>query len=323
MKNDFTGKNSFIKEKSRSFSLQGIVPFLGLVFVIILFALLTGGRNLRLLNIQRIALQSVLLMIGSVGAAFTLSHGSLDFSLGGIMGMAVIIGGLAGMASPLLVIPATLAAAVLGELLVSSLHIALRIPSFVVSLAMMFITKGILVGITQTTSVNLNPCFAKWDTPAVYFAVLIFVLVIAYILFEYTKIGKYNRAIGSNYTAAVTSGIPVNRYKTIAFIVCGFALGIAAFLNFVRAGGVSATTGSGYEINVLIALVLGGTSITGGASVKIRGAVIGCLLLTALENGLVMLGIQPAMMGLIKGLIFLASIAVAYDKKTVRLSPDP
>jgi len=303
------------KRMTQKFNLQSIIPFLGLVFVIVLFAVLTNGRNLSLSNINRIILQSVLLIIGSVGAAFTIAHGSLNFSLGGVLGMSVAIGGLAGMIHPILTIPAILIAAVLGEVLVASLHIALKIPAIIVSLAMMFITKGILVGITQTVSVGLSSSYIAWDTPALYFSVLLCVVVIGYVLFQFTKIGKYNKAIGANFTAAKTSGVPVNKYKILAFIVSGFTLGISAFLNFVRTGGVSATTGSGYEINVLIALVLGGISITGGTSVKIRGAVIGCLILTILENGLVMIGVQPAMMGLIKGIIFLASIALSYDRR--------
>jgi len=297
-------------------NVQNIISYLGLAFVIVLFAILTQGKSVKFANIQRVLLQSVLLIIGSVGATFTIAHGHLDFSLGGIMGMSVALGGLVGTWIPELTIPAIIAVAVFAEVLVVLIHIALDIPSFIVSLAMMFITKGILIGVTQTVPVGLNAMYTEWDKPSVYFIVLAVVLVASFVLFEYTKIGKYNKAIGSNFVAAITNGIPVNLYKVLAFIVSGVALGICAFLNFVRAGGVSATTGAGYEINVLISLVLGGTSLTGGTSVKMRGAIIGCLILTVLENGLVILGIQPAMMGLIKGVLFLTAIALAYDRKT-------
>ena len=297
-------------------NLQNVISYIGLAFVLVLFAILTQGKSVKIANIQRILLQSVLLIIGSVGATFTIAHGHLDFSLGGIMGMSVALGGLVGTWIPALTIPAVIAVAVIAEVLVVLIHIALNIPSFIVSLAMMFITKGILIGVTQTVPVGLNAMYAGWDKPIVYFIVLVVVLIASFILFEFTKIGKFNKAIGSNFVAAATNGVPVNLYKILAFIVSGVALGISAFLNFVRAGGVSATTGAGYEINVLIALVLGGTSLTGGTSVKMRGAIIGCLILTVLENGLVILGIQPAMMGLIKGVLFLTAIALAYDRKT-------
>jgi len=297
-------------------NMQNILPFLGLVFVVGLFAVLTKGRNLEFTNIKRVTMQSVLLMIGTIGAVFTISHGSIDFSLGGILGMSIAIGGLAGMINPMLVFPVILIVAVLGQLFVVLIHMALNIPSFVVSLAMMFITKGVLVGISQTVSVNIDPVFFDWDKPILYFGVLFVVLIAAYVLFEFTKIGKYNKAIGSNYTAAVTSGIAVNKYKILAYVVCGSALGVSGFLNFIRAGSISATTGSGYEFNVLISLVLGGTSITGGTGTKVRNAIVGCLILMSLDNGLVMMGVQPAMMGLIKGVIFLVAIALAYDRKT-------
>lgn len=308
--------NEITMPKANTFSMQNMVSFMGLTFVIILFAVLTNGKSLKFANIQRILLQSVLLIIGAVGATFTISHGHLDFSLGGIMGMSVALGGLVGTWNPFLTIPAIIIIAIISEVAVVLIHIGLNIPSFIVSLAMMFITKGILVGVTQTVSVKLDPMYMGLDVPVFYFAVLLVVLAIAYVLFAYTKIGKYNKAIGSNYTAALTSGVPINAYEIAAFVVSGATLGISAFLNFVRAGGVSATTGAGYEINVLISLVLGGTSLTGGTSVKIRSAIIGCLLLTVLENGLVILGVQPAMTGLIKGVLFLTAIGLAYDRKT-------
>ena len=296
-------------------NLQNIFPFLGIIFVTGIFAILTDGRNLAFSNIQRVSLQSVLLMIGCLGATFTLAHGGLDFALGGILGMSVAIGGLAGMINPLFTLPVILIVAVLGEVVEVTTSLVLKIPSFIVSLAMLFITKGILIGITQQHSVNSSPMLLTLDQPIFYYSVLIIVFILALFLFQYTKIGKYNRAIGSNFTAAVTSGIPVNRYKIYAFIVSGVALGISAFLNFVRAGSVSFTTGSGFELNVLIALVLGGNSISGGTSVKIRNAIIGCLTLVILENGLVMVGVEPAIVGLIKGSIFLTAIAIAYDRK--------
>lgn len=295
---------------------QSIVPFLGLIIVIGLFAILTGGQNLKLVNLSRVVLQSVLLMIGCISAVFTIAHGHLDFALGGILGMSVAIGGLAGMINPLLTVPVIIIVAVAGELFVVAIHTSLNIPSFIVSLAMLFITKGVLVGITQTLSVRVDSIFLALDTPVFYYGVLLTVLILAFIVFEFTKIGKYNKAIGSNQTMALTSGIAVNRYKVYAFMTSGFTLGIGAVLNLVRAGGVSATTGSGYEINVLISLVLGGTLLTGGTSVRIRGAVLGALILTSLENGLVILGVQPAWVGLIKGMLFLAAIAVAYNRKS-------
>lgn len=319
MKTTAMGENTVNKPITSALKFQRVFPFLGLVFVIGLFAVLTGGKNLAFSNIQRVSLQSVLLMICCLGATFTLAHGGLDFALGGILGMSIAVGGLAGMINPILTIPVILIVAVLGELLEVITSIALNIPSFIVSLAMMFITKGILVGITQKYSINSNPIFLKLDYPIFYYVVLMVVFILALVFYQYTKIGKYNRAIGSNFITAVTSGIPVNKYKILAFLVSGLALGISAFLNFVRAGSVSATTGAGFELNALIALVLGGNSISGGTSVKIRSAIIGCLTLVTLENGLVMKGIEPATVGLIKGIIFLTAIAVAYDRKIGRI----
>ena len=314
--NDDANLKAGSRGKSNSELMKTIVPFFGLIFVIALFAILTGGKLVAWTNIQRVLLQMVLLMIGSLGVTFTISHGNLDFSLGGVIGAAAMFSALAGTVHPALTIPFAILAAIICQLCVVGGSILFDIPAFVVSLAMMFITRGLMMAATQTRQIVVPKAYLEWDEPYVYFIALAIVLVVLFFLFEYTKVGKYNRAIGSNYTAAVTSGVRVNKFKALAFVVSGAALGVSAFLNLIRAGGITATTGAGFETNVLIALVLGGVSLTGGTNVRLRGAVIGCLILTVLENGLVMIGVQPNMVGTIKGIVFLTSIAFAYDRKT-------
>jgi ribose transport system permease protein len=308
-KSGFVGQGSLLKE---------LVPFLGLIFVIAFFAIMTDGRNLSPRVLQIIVLQSVIPMIGAIGVAFTISNGSLDFSLGGIVGMSATFGGIVGASNPYLALPICIIVGVIAGFAVAGIHIVLKIPSFVVSLAMMFLGRGITALITSKMQISAPSSLAWLDEPVFYFIFLLAFFIICFILFEYTKIGKYNKAMGSNYTAAVTSGVPINKYKLIAFSISGVALGICAFLNMIRGGGVGATTGSGFEIDILISLVLGGISITGGSSVRLRGAVIGALILAFLDNGLIMLSVAPSLIGAIKGAVFLLAVSFAYDRKTSR-----
>jgi ribose transport system permease protein len=297
---------------------KSLVPFAGLVFVVALFALITGGRFASLINLRLILLQSVILMIGGIGTSFTVAHGNFDLSLGGILGLSAIVGSIVGISAPGLTLPVSIVVGLICSLLVGTIHVVFNIPAFIVALCMMFISRGVATIIAMTTILNMPVALSNLDTPVFYIGILIVVALIAYFLFEYTKIGKYNKAIGENIVSANISGIPVKKFKLIAFGISGTLVGLGGFLTMLRAGGLTGTTGQGYELDLVISLVLGGTVLTGGTGTKLRGAIIGCLILTLLGNGLVMWGVDINLVGAIKGIIFLATVALAYDRSSGR-----
>lgn len=292
-----------------------IIPYLGLVFVVILFGFLTEGRSISPGNLKLIIKQASILMIGSVGATFTVAHGTFDLSPGGIVALSALAGGLVGNVNPWLMLPTCIIAAVLCSWAVVGIHISLQIPAFIGAIVLMFVGQGVIGSVSTMAQVRLPEIFADLDTPLFYFTVLIAVVIIGYVLLEYTKIGKYNKIIGSSNSAALVSGIEINKYKWLAFTVGGCCYGICAFLTMVRAGAISASTGNGFEMMIMIALVLGGTSLNGGTSVKIWGAITGCLIYYILENGLLMMNAQGYIMELIKGMIFLLAVTFSYDRK--------
>lgn len=296
-------------------SLKRLVPLMGLVLVILIFAVLTKGKSIGFSNLKLISIQALILIIGCVGASFTVSHGTMDLSLGGVLALCGCVFCMVGDVNPVLGVLAALATGVICQLFVMGVHAALRVPAFVGTIAMMFISKGVVAGLSQIRLFNLPKAYYVLDKNWFYYLVLALVLVIGYFLFEFTKIGKYNRAVGSNITAAEASGVSVGRYKAYAFIVAGFVVGVCGMLTAIRGGTVTAGTGTGFEFNVIISMVIGGTSLSGGTGVKLSSAIIGALLLTVLENGLVMIGLDTLLVGLIKGLLFLAAVAVSYERQ--------
>ena len=124
-------------------------------------------------------------------------------------------------------------------------------------------------------------------------------------------------AIGSNASAAKASGIHVVKYKLLAYLVAGVMMGLAVTLVVLRAGSAGATSGSGFHVTVLLMMVIGGASLTGGTKEKIYSVVVGVLLFLCLENGLTVLGVDPNMIGLIEGIIFLGSVTLTFDRDGV------
>lgn len=292
-----------------------VIRFVGLFLVIMVFVIWTKGKILNTANLKNIWKQSVFLLIGGAGAVFVMAQGHLNFSIGGVIALSGMCFGVFGAIHPWMAVPAALLVGVLCELLLVYGHIALKVPPFIVSFAIMFLTRGILSGFTQKTQVVLPRAFRAWNTPNLYYFIAIAVLVVAFIIFERTKIGKYGKALGSNYDAAVASGVKANKFKVIAYAICGVTCGICGCLQIIRGGGISGGTGSGLETEILIAMVLGGIPLSGGTKVRMTGILAGALMLSVLENGMTVVGLDSDLTGLVKGIVFLCAVAVSYDRK--------
>lgn len=297
--------------------LREAVPFLTLLALIIFFAVTTGGTFLSAYNIKTLFIQSSLYIIGGVGATFVMAHGNLDFSLGGELAIAAVFGCMVGSYNSAMVLPVCIVIGILCSFIVGTVHMYARIPCFIVGFSMMFAGRGIASAMVDRIVVVTPASLNSLNTLGFYAVATVITVVIGYIIFEYTRVGKNNKAIGSNPKAAELSGIPIKKYKYMAFIITGITIGLTAFVSLIRAGGFTGKTGANFETQVLLALVLGGISLTGGSSVRIRSIVIGAILYMMLDNGLLLMGVEASWIDLIRGVIFLFTVYVSYDKKAV------
>jgi len=301
--------------------IKKLFPFIGLAAVILLFIAATGGRILATSNMIFIFNQSFQVMLVAAGATLIYAHGGIDLSLGAAMALAsmcaVLLYQATGMAWVL--IPTAVVVAVAVGFITGIVTIKLRLPSFITSLCVQFAGYGIINTVLNVQVVGVPHMPAPhWS---VQLPVLIAAIAVMGIILTYTKVGKYNKAIGENIAAVKASGVNVDMHRLYAYLICGFMLGIAAYFNLLRAGIMSPLTGRGLELNVIIALVLGGMSLSGGYTASVRCAAIGSLTVVIIQNGLILLGVQSRSIGMVQGAIFLAVVLMTYKRKKSVLLP--
>ena len=139
-------------------------------------------------------------------------------------------------------------------------------------------------------------------------------LAVFYVVFNFTPLGSNLKAIGASQTAARFAGIKVQKTKTLVYIAAGAITGFAAFILAIRNGSVTATGGNMMETQIMLALVLGGLPISGGAKVRFSNIVVGVLTYCILDRGLSMMGFEAAPKQLIMGVVFLVFLALFSDR---------
>lgn len=302
-------------------NISSATAFIALIIVFITFAILTEGKTLAANNLKNVLLQALLVIISAVGTIHISSHGNIDMALGAVIGVSSVVGFVAGNGSNLLVM--TLVCVLVGvacSSFIGVVHAKVGVPAFFVGIV--GLTMGTKFTQIRSAQTAMNVDFklvAKLDRFEFYFIIAVAIILIIGFLFNYTKIGKYNKAIGDNSVCANLSGINVVKYKIIAFALSGAVSGLAAILRMFRSGAVTNTTGSGVQMNVMIAIIVGGVSVAGGNRTRIKYAIVGALLIQILTNGLILMGVDVSLVGLIKGIVFLFAAWLSFDKSQTDL----
>lgn len=297
-----------------------MIQYAGLVLVIAVFGLLTQGRILNSFNMKMVIKQLVVLFILCIGLSAVYAHGGFDISVGAVIALCAMAATFAMNVTQSVFAGFIVAIAIAVGLYLINIVVAIQfgVMSTISSLAIMFIARGIVQFIAYTKSeninVNIDASFYYSNTGFMVFLMIV-VAVIGILLFNYTGFGKQNRAIGDNPLAAAQSGVKVNRVKMLAYAFAGFCTGIAALMYTVREGTITDKAGSGMEMSVIIALILGGMALNGGSKAKISAAIIGSITFVFLNNGLTMAGVSTNAVFFVKGTIFLAIIFLTLRKQ--------
>lgn len=309
-------KNNKVKGFLNKQVFRTLMPLFGLVTIIVIFALLTDMRIVQGNSISLILSQVYVLVIACTGVFMVMTVGGLDLSQGSILGItSIVISALSFYSILLAVIAGIVSGACIGAIN-GVFHVRFKIPSFIVTICTMYLFRGLCAYITTNSPVAAVTSITSLNDTWFKVLLTLAVLVVVALLFRFTKLGISLRAIGAGETAARFSGIRTDRTKFLVFIAAGALTGFAAFLNVIKVGSITATAGNQLEIQILIALVLGGLPISGGAKVRFSNIIIGTLIFCVLNNGLVMLGLDSAVQQLVKGLIFVIVVTLTIDRKS-------
>ncbi len=244
--------------------------------------------------------------------------GGIDLSVGSILGLCAIVLGVAwknyGLPLELAIVLCILTGALAGA--VNGFFITMvGVPPLIMTLATLALYRGLAEGISQSRSVRGYPEWFYqlgqgqfWGIPSQLWLVIIALLISGFVLSR-SIFGRALYAIGHNETGARYSALPVDRYKLIIYSLSGFMAGIAAFIFVSRVSTTRSDMGTGLELDVIAAVVLGGTSIFGGTG-TILGTALGVVLIQLLKNGLALTGVKGDATIMVIGLVLIASILI-------------
>ena len=303
--------NHNIRRKASNF-----IPLAGTIFVIVFFQIVCQGKLLTAKNITVLTNQIFYVLLISLGAIFIYAHGSIDISIGGMFGIGMLVGTIITNAtgSILLGFLSIMALCTLIGVLNGVLQNVFSSRPFLPTLCMMFMLRGILSFAGNMKTFKISNEYAVYDNTVVKIVVIVVCALISLFLFNYTKIGKFNKAMGGNPIASAQLGVNLAKYKIIAFTLTGVFTGIAAFFSMVRTRSVTGLSGSGMEFNVMTALIYGGMSLAGGAQSRFSAAIYGSIIVTVLGNGMTMSGFSPGIVALTKAIIFLILVYISAER---------
>ena len=293
-------------------SLALLVVLAGLILVFGFF----GTHFLSAATFHQIANQVPALTVLAVGMTFVVLTGAIDLSVGSVMAFSGAILGLAmtGAQIPLpFALPIAMIAGAACGLANGWISVRFALPSFIVTLGMMQIARGLAYLATGSQTVHLGQGAALLGVtlPVIGIslpALLAVVLVIAgQILLDRTVFGRHLLAIGANEEAAVHSGIRTRPLRVLVFVFAGALAGLAASFNSARLGAVDPNAGLGIELSAIAAVVVGGTRLTGGRG-SVTGSFLGVLIIATLDAGLANLGVSEPVKFLVTGLVIVLAV---------------
>jgi ribose/xylose/arabinose/galactoside ABC-type transport system permease subunit len=294
----------------------------GLLVLLCLGFALTSDRFLTVNNGLIILQQSAVLLVAAVAMTFVIVSGSIDLSVGSVVALSALAA--ATFSADLgvwAIVPAIAIGVVCG--LVNGLLFAYgKIPSFIVTLGTMVIFRGLVLLYTKGAPVSIADreflLFYTGRSFGVPNAVLIAVVatIVAAIIFNHTVFGREVRAVGGGERVALLSGIRVNNVKLWVFVLCGALCGLAGLLQSARTMAATAQLAQGLELDVIAAVVVGGTPLTGGIG-RIRGTVLGVLIIAILSNGMNMTGVDPYLQNILKGLVLIIAVFLTIDRSKI------
>lgn len=300
--------------------ISDILSYGGLVLCIVVFSILSQGRLFNAYNIKILVQAVCVYAIMAMGAIFIYSMGYMDISVGSQVGvyciLCIVVTNKTG--SLLAGFLTILALSLICGLINGYVAVMLGLPSIVTSIFLMSIFGGAQLLIMEKLAINsisieYDMTFFK-STEFMIFVIVVIALISIY-LYNYTQLGEYVKSIGANELATSYSGVKTVKWKVLAYVFFGICVAVGAFMLTARTGSAGQGTGTGYAMDIMVALLLGGMPLSGGMKSKMSSSLIGSFTYVILSNGLNLAGVKVEYSYVIKAVVFLAVILVTCRKK--------
>ncbi len=310
-----TAKRTLIRPEA----MQTILAFAGLI-VIFVFFWIASPYFRQGTNIVAILLSTAVNGVLALGVTFVIITAGIDLSIGTVMTFSAVMAGVfivdLGLPVPVGVLGGLLAGATCG--LVNGFAIAkMKVPPFISTLGMMMATKGLSLILSRSKPIYLvdTPAFNKIAMgtiiPGVNVPNAVFILfgaaIVASLILGKTILGRYTFAIGSNEEATRLSGVNVDAWKMGVYTLCGLFAGLGGVLMASRLNSAQPALGAGYELDAIAAVVIGGTSLSGGEG-TILGTIIGAFIMSTLINGLRIMAVPQEWQMVVTGVIVIGAV---------------
>lgn len=291
-----------------------LIPFLALIVVVTFFSITGGTRFLSLDNASFLLQQSAIIAIPAFGVTLVIIAGSIDLSVGSLV---ALTGMTAAVVAPeygtLPAFGVALAVGVLAGLFNGVAFSIFKVPSFMVTLGMLSVARGLTIIISESQPINVDPSFqviGHMPGILILFAVC---FVAATILLNFSTFGRQAVAIGGQERVARLSGVPITRLKVLLFVVSGLTAAIGGIALTGRVGAATPTAAVGLELAAITAVVLGGTPLTGGIG-SMTNTVVGSFIISILLNGLVILGVPSEIQLVVQGLVLVGAVYLSLER---------
>ena len=301
---------------------QVVTVTVGLVALCIVFGILNpsffSGKNVG--NLLR---QIAPTLITGIGQSFVLITGNIDLSIGSVVGMSCMLSAtmMTKGLNPWAAVVITLACCLLVGIINGELVARCKLPPFIATLGMMKICRSVTQQCMQKASPTVPKAFLKIANARIGGEIILPILywlalaAILHVVSKHTAFGRQVFAIGSNERTSKLSGVNVRAVKRRVYALMGALVAITAVIQIARIGSMDyANAGSGYEMDAIAAVIIGGTSMSGGRG-SVVGSVLGMLILAVMNNLLNLIGVPPFLREAFKGIIVIGAVLLQKKEK--------
>ena len=291
---------------------------------------LVDSRFFSIRNAARIAVAATPALMVAIGVTFIILMGSIDLSMEGTVSVCAVIFafafiGMGGTIASLgiLALPLALLVGAFIGFINGLVHVKLKVPSFMASLAFGFVGTGFAMLITGGDRIRVEDELFRsllteriFNFPIMCYVALVF-LLIAWFIQSRTTLGRNFYAVGGGEELAIASGLNVNRVRILAFTLAGVFYAVGALMAVGRIGIAETVTGANYMFISITAVVVGGTALWGGIG-GVWQTLVGVLIVNVINNGMVVIGLPPYVQDAVLGILVIIAVVLSTDRRSIQ-----